>query len=321
MNVAVERDVPPRFCQVALCSSNLPRSIELFTTVLGFVDAGGGPFWGSQLAAVQELGDDASCLVWRLVGRSEFMQLELFAHSVPAQRPQPPDWNPSDLGWVRWGVKVEDFDECLRRLADFGITTMTEPMTFGDRIRRVCFRDPFVGAVVEIIEEAHRSSTDENGGCKADVAYATASVADLRGSTSFFAESLGLEPVDPLDVHGPAMEVLWGLAGSECSAMAFKSGSGHVELVSYRPVGRRRPADYRLSDQGLMNIALGFHSRTQLDALAAVLSERFPLTFPLDPGDGPAAGYTHAPDGLSVELMAVPPGFEKACGFVLHSDS
>jgi len=85
--------------------------------VLGFSSAGGRPRWGAHAARLQELptGDDTYVMLWWLVGRQRFGgQIELFHHTSPAQRPRRPDWQPSDLGWSRFGVVVPDFDRHLR---------------------------------------------------------------------------------------------------------------------------------------------------------------------------------------------------------------
>jgi catechol 2,3-dioxygenase-like lactoylglutathione lyase family enzyme len=142
----------PRVVQLAFCTSNLPRTMALYSEVFGFADAGGRLFSGAWLAEIQGVGDDAATILWWLVGRQDMVQLELFTHTEPPQRPLPVDWRPSDLGWTRWGLTVPDFDAALGRLGRRGITTITEPVD-REGLRRVCFRDPHVGIVVEVMEE------------------------------------------------------------------------------------------------------------------------------------------------------------------------
>ena len=134
-----------------MCSADLPHTLRLYTEVFGFADAGGRAFWGPWLG-VQALGPDAAALVWWLVGRQDFVQLEVFHHTTPAQRPLPDDWRPSDHGWVRWGLAVPDFDAALERLRGMGIATLSEPAE-RDGLRRVGFRDPDVGVIVEVMED------------------------------------------------------------------------------------------------------------------------------------------------------------------------
>jgi hypothetical protein len=88
----------PSVVQLAMCSDDLPRTLRMYIEVFGFADAGGRKFWGEWLAHVQDVGDDAACLLWWLVGRQDLLQLEFFHHTLPRQRPLPADWRPSDQG-------------------------------------------------------------------------------------------------------------------------------------------------------------------------------------------------------------------------------
>src|ERR1700742_2008918 len=99
-----------RICQIAMCTNSIPGTTRLFTTGLGFASAGGRPLWGQRLADILGLpsGDASATSLWWLVGRQDFMQLELFTHTNPQQRPLPGSWRPNDLGWVRWGAVVDD---------------------------------------------------------------------------------------------------------------------------------------------------------------------------------------------------------------------
>ena len=97
-----------KLVQVALCTSDMPRTIRTFVEVLGFSSAGGRPRWGAHAARLQELptGDDTYVMLWWLVGRQQFGgQIELFHHTSPAQRPggrigNRPTWaGPSSASW------------------------------------------------------------------------------------------------------------------------------------------------------------------------------------------------------------------------------
>lgn len=144
----------PRICQIAMCTADAPTTARLFTEVFGFADAAGRLIWGEALADIQALpgGASVACSVHWLVGRQEFVQLELFTHTRPRQRPLNSDWRASDLGWVRWGLVVPDFDLAIARLEANGVETLTEPME-SSGLRRVCFREPGAQVVIEVLEE------------------------------------------------------------------------------------------------------------------------------------------------------------------------
>ena len=280
-----------------MCSADLPHTLRLYTEVFGFADAGGRAFWGPWLG-VQALGPDAAALVWWLVGRQDFVQLEVFHHTTPAQRPLPDDWRPSDHGWVRWGLAVPDFDAALDRLRGMGIATLSEPAE-RDGLRRVCFRDPDVGVIVEVMEDGAALA----GGIRPRhydlvpaLVYAAVSVPDLDRARAFFVDTLGLaeEPAELL--HDDASEALWGLEGAACERFVVSGGDVSVEVVRYDdPPGRPRPPDSSLSDQGLMNLAVGFRERAELERLyERIVANGYRPNAELMPGQ-PAAPTSRTP--------------------------
>src|SRR4051812_33707855 len=142
----------PQICQIALCSADLPRSVQLYSEALGFAEAGSKTLWGQRVAQIQGLGDDAAFMLWWLVGRQDFVQLEPFNPTTPRQRRVAAARRPSDLGWSRFGVAVPDFDAALERLAGLGVEPLAPPLVH-DGLRRAAFRDPYAGVVVELMEE------------------------------------------------------------------------------------------------------------------------------------------------------------------------
>lgn len=307
----------PQIAQVALCTADLPRSVQLYTRVFGFADAGGKALWGPAVGQIQDLGDDAAFVLWWLVGRQDFMQLELFSHTRPAQRPLPADWRPSDLGWVRWGLAVPDFDAALQRLGGLGITTITDPVTV-DGLRRVCFRDPATGTVVEVFEEG----TATPGGVRPRhydlvpaVVYAALSVPDLERARSFYVDTLGLVEEPGTVLHEPDSEHLWGLEGARRDSFVARGGDVFLEVVRYdEPVGRPPASDRRLSDQGMMNIAVGFRDQTQLDeTYQRAVANGYRPNSPAPRG----VGGTYVNDGMgtTAELLVATREFDPMFGF------
>jgi catechol 2,3-dioxygenase-like lactoylglutathione lyase family enzyme len=313
----------PALAQVAMCSCDLPKTVRFYTEVLGFADSGGSCLYGPWGAAIQELGEDMSAVMWWLTGRQSLFQLEIFAHTQPAQRPLSSKWKPNDLGWSRWGVAVSDFERCLQRLASAGVATITEPADFGDGVRRVCFQEPFTRVVVEILEDSPAiPGGQRTSHFTADpaVIYAAISVPDLQAAKAFFVDGLAMkEEPKELQLHTPEMEKLWGLAGAESCSAVVRAGDVYLEMVEYsNPAGRSLPADHRLSDQGFMNIALAYPARSDLDdALARVAELGAESTVELGPPDSAvAATYLRGPGGLSVEVGSIRAGAEALIGFV-----
>jgi catechol 2,3-dioxygenase-like lactoylglutathione lyase family enzyme len=142
------------------------------------------------VAQIQALGDDCAFVLWWLVGRQDLVQLEFFHHTTPRQRATA-DRAPNDLGWSRFGITVPDFGPALERLGALGVELLCEPIVH-EGLRRACFRDPYTGVIVEVLEEG----TATPGGIRPRfydlvpaVVYAAISVPDLTEARRFFVET------------------------------------------------------------------------------------------------------------------------------------
>jgi catechol 2,3-dioxygenase-like lactoylglutathione lyase family enzyme len=304
--------------QIAMVSADLPATVRRYTEVFGFADAGGRTFWGSWLARIQGLGADAATVLWWMVGRQDLVQLEVFGYTHPVSRPQPPDWRPSDLGWAGWSLAVPDFDAALRRLGAGGVATITDPVVHAG-LRRVAFRDPDVGMIVEVLEDG----AGVQGGIRPhhyDLAPAvvsvTLSVADLAQTRRFLIDTAGMRPTT-LDLHPAGTEGLWGLPGARRESVVLRgAGDVLIELVQYRdPVPWPRPHDHRLSDLGIMNVGFGYRERAWTDELLErVRAGGYGVSAELP--DTPAGGvYVTDLEGTSYEVMAQPREFDADFGF------
>jgi catechol 2,3-dioxygenase-like lactoylglutathione lyase family enzyme len=257
----------PQISQIALCTTDMPRSVQLYNEGFGFAEAGGKVLWGERVAKIQGLGEDAAFTLWWLVGRQDLVQLELFHHTTPPQRPVA-DRAPNDLGWSGFGIAVPDFDAVLERLAGLGVTPITAPLTESG-LRRAVIRDPYTGALVEVLEEG--SATP--GGIRPRfydlvpaLVYATINVPDLAEARRFFVDTLGLAEEPETELHPPELEALSGLDGARRESFVARGGDVYLEVVQYLdPVGRPLPDDQLLSDRGMMNIALGFREQEALE--------------------------------------------------------
>ena len=193
------------------------------------------------------------------VDKQGFFQMELFQYGTPEARPKRADWRPSDIGYSLLSIHVDDFDSTLARLATMG-TTPLGPVVGERGERRVCVLDPD-SVVVEIMEDDPRtpeSIVRAHPEFGAAVRSVRLSVPDLERSHRFFVDTLGMKPSRSDLLHCVEHEALWGLAGADRQIELVSAGDMWVELVHYTdPVGRPRPDDFRISDQGLLNIGLG----------------------------------------------------------------
>jgi len=308
----------PPLCQVALSVTELRRTQRWYREVLGFAPAGGTNLFAGPLASAVQGLPGAASTCWWLVDRQDFFQLELFEFRRPPVRRLPPDWQPSDVGYSMLGVHVADFEATVQRAEAAGSPPLSEPAG-GNGERRVCVRDP-EGVLVELMEDDPRGARlRDRPRSELPVAARSImlSVPDLERSRSFFAGVLGLRVADEVELHRPEHEALWGMGGVARRSVVLEAHDFLVELAEYTdPPGRPWLPGYRISDQGLLNVAFGFRERPELDAAyrrciaAGSRANSRPLSF------GPwAVTYVNDEQGFSVELLQIARWYERQLGF------
>lgn len=300
-------------CQIALSVADLPASYQWYRDVFGFMPASGtNAFKGFFASKVQGIPDVASTCWWLADGQ-EFFQLELFQFHRPKARPLPADWRASDIGYSTVGIHVRDMDATLEKLAARGSVTLSPPM--GERgTRRVCVRDP-QGVLLELMEaDPFGGKHGGSASGEASIVSVTLSVADLDRSIAFFSDVLGLVRSN-VQLHEPQHEALWDLAPGSSRRCTLQAGPFLIELAEYEQA-RPRADDYRISDLGILNIALGYRSRREFNlAYRKCLDAGVRGNWrPLDLGAWKVV-YVNDPQGFSVELLHVRPWYDRRMGF------
>ncbi len=310
-------------CQIAMSVTNLPRTHAWYTAGLGYVPSSGtNSFKGFFTEKVQGVKGAASTCWWLMDGQ-DFFQIELFQFHRPETRPLPKNWRPCDIGYSSVALLVNNLDETLARLQVLGSESMTPPQGAPGE-RRVCVRDP-EGVLLELFESdplPNRAAL-----ARQDIGVLTLgitlSVPDLQQSREFFCDVMGLEELSGFDLHHPEHEKLWGLEGASAKRLVLQAGESLVELVQYHnPVGKPQAADYRISDQGLLNLALGYRKRSEFNqayktCLAAGIKGNW---YPVDLGTWKVV-YVNDPQGFSVEMLHVLPLKDAGMGFKRQTSS
>lgn len=310
-------DHPP-LCQIAFSVTDLARTHRWYQDVFGFVPAGGTRLFRGPIASRVQGLPGAASTCWWLVDRKKFFQLEMFEFESPPVRPLPAERRLCDTGYAMVGMHVADFDATLQRLASHKAPLLSPPVGPAGQ-RRVCVRDP-EGVVLEVMEDdpcATFHRPHERPEVPVSAASVTLSVPDLDRSRRFFVDTLGLPVLDGLRLHGPEHEVMWGLPGARRSALVLRAGDSVLELVQYHdPAGKPWPEGYRISDQGLLNIALGFRSKAAFDdAYARCVAAGYQGNWrPFNLGAW-AVVYVNDEQGFSVELLFVRPWYDAPMGF------
>lgn len=306
-----------RLAQIAISTVDLRRAHSWYREVLGLAPAGGTNLFAGPLASMVQGLPRAASTCWWLVDSQDLFQLELFEFRSPPVRRQRAGWRPCDIGYTAVSFWVADLDGAIERAAAAGTPPLTDPAGERGR-RRVCVRDPD-GVLVELMEEDVRADAPRarpRAGLEVAARAVRLSVGDLDRSRRFFADVLGAE-VAGVTLHEPDHEALWGLEGARSESLALWADDMLVELVRYvDPPGRPRPPGYRISDQGLLNIAFGFRERAGFEEAyrrCIAAGHR---------GNGPpvrlgawSVVYVNDDQGFSVELLHVEPWYEGRMGF------
>lgn len=306
-----------RLCQIALSVTDVRRA-QAWYEALGLLPSGGTNLFVGPLPTMVQGVPRAASTCWWLVDRQDQFQIELFEFRSPPVRALPADWRPSDIGYSMFGVHVADLDRALGVLARAGTLPLTEPIG-APGSRRVCVRDPD-GVVVELMEDDPRASDARQrprGAVGAVARSVTLSVPSLERSRGVFEGVLGLEAADGLSLHTPEHEALWGLEGTKRESALLWADDFLVELVEYsEPRGRPWPDGYRISDQGLLNVAFGFRDRGEFDATyrRCIDAGLVPNGPPLRLGAWSVV-YVNDEDGFSIELLHAEPWYERWMGF------
>jgi catechol 2,3-dioxygenase-like lactoylglutathione lyase family enzyme len=303
-------------CQVAFSVLDLDKTMAWYREVFGYIATGGNDDQGGdEVAAMQGLPACRCDMAW-LVDSQDFFQLEFFRYTEPTPRPRRADATPSDIGYAVVGIHVEDFDDSLVRLAETG-TPLDSPVVGSAPARRVRVRDP-EGVFLELMEDDLRSP---GGGLPLVVRpavpvatrYVRIVVDNLDAARDFFVDSLGLRPAG-VTLHGPEHAALWAEPAPPRTALLW-AGDFLVELACYRDA-RPRPDGYLISDQGLLNIALGSRSVADHRNLVARARKHDVLMHQEMSIGSAVVRYLSGPETLSVEVLAIPdPEIEDASGF------
>jgi len=295
-------------CQIAISVSDVQRSQRWYRDVFGYQESGGTYMFIPLLGSADVQGvPDATSVCWWLMDRQDFFQLELFEFSKPPPKPLPEDWRPCDIGYTTIGVHVADLDGTLERLARRRVPLLSDPVGEAG-FRRVCVRDPD-GVLMEIMEDDPRATDQRSRPYDVPVAtrFVTLSVPDLAEARRTWIEVLGLPEERGVVLHTSEHGRLWGLEGASRESFLLRAGDMFIEVVQYTdPVGKPWPAGYRISDLGLLNIALGLRSLSDQEKLV-----RRCIDAGIPPNTTKAtlfkklwsATYVNDPMGFSIELL------------------
>ncbi len=281
--------MPVNICQVALTVSDLPASIRFYSDLFGMKHVfGTSSFRGVYASRIQGLHEAASRCEW-LVDDRRFFQLELFKFESPVSRVfQETD---ESVGYRRLSFEVPSLVEFETKTRCHGWVAVPS----AGRGRGLFLRDPD-GIGIDVLE----ASATAGKGSSCRLLGVRMVVADLDRTIDTFQQGLGFE-LQSRRAKGSARLVL-----------------GDMWLDVAQPKEPRpRPQDYRLSDIGIMNVALGFDQESDFESRyrQATAAGFTPNCNPVGKRGTARCVYLNDPQQFSVEMLFCKPTLYGLVGF------
>lgn len=285
-----------RFNQVAISVADRAASLAFYRDLFDLTHVGGTHFSGKTTEAVQGMAGASSECSWLMDDRPYF-QFEIFQFDCPLGRTLALNRQPHDIGYSRLIFSVPALGSIAARAG----VEMVE--LHGQRTTYLRDND---GIAVQIVE--------------ADVPCArltgvALSVPDLALAKRSFADGCGCTPLS-----APAKDwgALWSETGADKDMLLLDGGTLTLELSQYHaPRSHPWPEGYKIADHGILNVALGFASASEIrKTLAAMQAVGIKPNAPLVTGPGLfALTYSQDPQGFSIETLYVSALAAGAFGF------
>ena len=309
-------------CQVGFSCLNAGQLRDWYHDCFGMVYSGGiMAFPPMSTHSIQGITPNPVEKVSWLVDQQDYFQLEFFQFYRPKSRPRPIDRRFCDIGYSMVGIHARDFDKVMALVTANSDRPLPAPVgAVGDR--RVCFQDP-EGNWIEVMERDPLSQIEgtDPGIIRPELLTATRfmrlSVPSLDITREAFIDAMGLCEVEGYQLHTKEHEALWGLEGAETKTALLRGRNFLVEVVEYQSHDPKPwPVGYQISDQGFMNIALGFRETSEFDRgfEQALANGMTPNGKPVDIGIFRVM-YVNDPQGFSVEMLNARKGLWSMSGF------
>jgi catechol 2,3-dioxygenase-like lactoylglutathione lyase family enzyme len=258
VSVPAREAAPGRVARIGMTVSNLERSVEFYTGVLGFEKEREFEVDGD---AAEHLAGvfGARCRVARLrLGADE---LELTEYLAPRGKAMPAGSRSNDRWFQHVALVVTDMDRAYALLRAHGVRHASSgPQTLpawnanAGGIAAFYFEDPD-GHVLEFIHfPAGKGDPKWQGaheGLVLGIDHTAIVVADTDRSIAFYGDALGMVVAGASENYGPEQERLNNVFGARLRITSLRSAAGPgVELLEYlAPAdGRDYPIDARACD-------------------------------------------------------------------------
>jgi catechol 2,3-dioxygenase-like lactoylglutathione lyase family enzyme len=303
--------MPSTIAQIALVTTDFYRAIVFYEQVLGLDNCFGTvAFRGPLPAAIQQLPNPASKVRW-FTDDSELFQLEIFEFEHPQPKPLP----------LNHGVRFEGYNHLL--IATENLERIQEEMVI------LGFLQPF--DIVEGNHGRHGLTTDPDGNTlqfverpdfiqgkrHSQLIGLGLTTRQFDTCVNDFSQNFPFQEADDIfDVHQ-----VWQEQGQLISTTTLLLNNKYLVISEYAN-SIPRQAGYRLSDEGIMNFAVGYpdfdsYSNAVDTTAAAGMNHSIPASQELVTIGGT---YCTTNTSLSVEMLFCLPEAFGLWGFGPPSD-
>lgn len=246
-------------CQVAIVSKQAKLLRSWYCDMFGFLPASQTIFAGPLATRVQGVPKDLNFCYWAVDGKRQF-QLEFFNFISPKVNTKPDNWQPYDHGYNIIGIHSWDFEQTIVRLQASEACQLSDVK--GEQGQRwLMVTDPD-GNYVEVTEADPLAEKDKvYPEIPATVRYVRMSVADINQAKLLWQSSFGLTENSSAQLPRYHDEVLFPKQDPSYQQCLLQGQGILLELRQYtQPIAQPRLATHNVTDQGIMNIAIGADS-------------------------------------------------------------
>lgn len=234
---------------IGLTVSDLDRSIEFYSRVLGFEQTAE---WEAHGEAVERLTGvfGARVRTVRLRLGEEFIELTEFL--TPRGRPEPEDSRSNDLWFQHMAIITNDIGRAYQRLRSFRVRHVSPaPQTLPEwnpnagGIAAFYFQDPD-GHVLEILQfpagKGDARWQQPGGPLFLGIDHTAIVITSTEAALRFYRDVLGLRLAGESENHGPEQERLSSVFGARLRITSVRGASGPaIEFLEYLAPGAGRP--------------------------------------------------------------------------------
>ncbi|MEP1446912.1 MAG: SRPBCC family protein [Paraglaciecola sp.] len=294
---------PANICQVAIVSKHAKLLRNWYCEHFGFLPASQTIFGGPLATRVQGVPNDLNICYWAVDGKRQF-QLEFFNFIRPGVTPKRNNWQPYDHGYNVVGIYTWNFDEILNKLKRSSASFLSD-VKIDNGHRWLMIKDPD-GNHIELTEhDPLAEQTKQYEEISATVRYVRISVPDLEKTKKIWKNSFYLLEKDTYTLPTYHDELLFSEQVTEYQQCVLQGQGILLELRQYsKPVPTPRLNTHDVTDQGIMNIAIGADSVALWDEYFNNAIERqcIPNGKPLDAAVFKVM-YLNQPNLENIELL------------------